>query len=218
MVLCALCTRLRLPAKLKLQNPTRKPYLPVMERTISQPQVETLATIGHETLDSGAQEALATRNGENVVAGDHETLNVDDSENGVAADHETIISVADGSNQCGIPKGEDELVRPFCSDEMLKALEFVERDATAIAGSFTSLFSSLRLALSEVTSTSVEHMRCFSDIAGRLQESALDAATKGNHFINSCLRLNEEMKGMESLVMQLYPFHGYLKPFYCDVR
>ncbi|KAI7988227.1 hypothetical protein LOK49_LG13G01147 [Camellia lanceoleosa] len=54
-----------------------------------------------------------------------------------------------------------------------------------------------------VTSTSVDHMRCFSDTAGRLQECALDAATKGNHYINSCLRLNEEMKGMDSLATKL---------------
>ncbi|CAL5360086.1 unnamed protein product [Camellia sinensis] len=45
-----------------------------------------------------------------------------------------------------------------------------------------------------VTSSSVYHMRCFSDAAGRLQECALDAATKGNCYINSCLRLNEVME------------------------
>ncbi|XP_021300611.1 uncharacterized protein LOC110429003 isoform X2 [Herrania umbratica] len=58
----------------------------------------------------------------------------------------------------------------------------------------------------EVTSGSVDHMRCFGDAAGRLQESALDAATKGNRYINSCLRLNEEMKGIDGLASQLYPF------------
>ncbi|KAI7989327.1 hypothetical protein LOK49_LG13G00974 [Camellia lanceoleosa] len=87
--------------------------------------------------------------------------------------------------------------------EILRALEVVERDSVAIADSFTSLFASLRLALSEVTSTSVDHMQCFSDAAGRLQECALDAATKGNRYINSCLRLNEEVKGMDSLATQL---------------
>ncbi|XP_043713233.1 uncharacterized protein LOC122661783 isoform X2 [Telopea speciosissima] len=70
---------------------------------------------------------------------------------------------------------------------IMKAIEVVERDSMAIAESFTSLFSSLRLALSEVTSSSVDHMRCFSDAAGHLQESVLDAATKGNRYINSCL-------------------------------
>nr|CAD1844843.1 unnamed protein product [Ananas comosus var. bracteatus] len=90
--------------------------------------------------------------------------------------------------------------------EIVNALEVVERDSAAIAESFSSLFSSLRLALSEVTSTSIDNMECFSDVVGRLQESALDAASKGNKYINSCLRLNEEMKGLESLSMQLYPF------------
>ncbi|KAL5981482.1 hypothetical protein ACLOJK_015544 [Asimina triloba] len=56
--------------------------------------------------------------------------------------------------------------------DIFEALEIVERDSVAIAESFTSLFSSLRIALSEVTSTSVEHMRCFNEAAGRLQESA----------------------------------------------
>uniref|UniRef100_A0A2P2JG41 Uncharacterized protein LOC8287383 isoform X2 n=1 Tax=Rhizophora mucronata TaxID=61149 RepID=A0A2P2JG41_RHIMU len=90
--------------------------------------------------------------------------------------------------------------------EILKALEVVERDSVAIAESFTSLFASLRLALSEVTSSSVDHLHCFGDAVGHLQESVLDAATKGNRYINSCLRLNEEMKGIDSLVRQLYPF------------
>ncbi|CAA6662647.1 unnamed protein product [Spirodela intermedia] len=87
--------------------------------------------------------------------------------------------------------------------EILRALEIVERDSAAIAESFVSLFSTLRAALSEVSSTSVEHMSCFNDVVGRLQESVLDAAAKGNRYMNSCLRLNEEMKGMESLAMQL---------------
>ncbi|XP_039138161.1 uncharacterized protein LOC120275603 [Dioscorea cayenensis subsp. rotundata] len=87
--------------------------------------------------------------------------------------------------------------------EIMRAIEVVERDSAAIAESFNSLFSSLRLALSEVTTTSVENMQCFSDVVGRVQESALDAATKGNRYINSCLRLNEEMKGVDSLAMRL---------------
>jgi len=35
--------------------------------------------------------------------------------------------------------------------EIFKALEIIERDSLAIAGSFTSLFASLRFALSEVS-------------------------------------------------------------------
>ncbi|OIT30928.1 hypothetical protein A4A49_11880 [Nicotiana attenuata] len=87
--------------------------------------------------------------------------------------------------------------------EILKAIQVVERDSMAITESFTSLFASLRSTLSEVTSTSVDHMDCFGDAAGRVQECALDAATKGNRYINSCLKLNEEMKGIDSLATQL---------------
>ncbi|XP_019266877.1 PREDICTED: uncharacterized protein LOC109244271 [Nicotiana attenuata] len=87
--------------------------------------------------------------------------------------------------------------------EILKAIQVVERDSMAIAESFTSLFASLRSTLFEVTSTSVDHMDCFGDAAGRVQECALDAATKGNRYINSCLKLNEEMKGIDSLSTQL---------------
>ncbi|CAK9324155.1 unnamed protein product [Citrullus colocynthis] len=87
--------------------------------------------------------------------------------------------------------------------EIFKAIEVVEKDSLAIAESFTSLFASLRLVLSEVTSNSIDHMHCFNDAAGRLQESVLDAATKGNRYINSSLRLNQEMKGMDSLAAQL---------------
>ncbi|CAH9144320.1 unnamed protein product [Cuscuta epithymum] len=100
-------------------------------------------------------------------------------------------------------QNEELLTASFRKDDMLKALEVMERDSMAIAQSFTSLFASLRTTLSEVTSNSVDHMNCFSDAAGRLQECALDAATKGNHYINSSLRLNEEMKGIENLASQL---------------
>ncbi|KAL3499339.1 hypothetical protein ACH5RR_038432 [Cinchona calisaya] len=102
-------------------------------------------------------------------------------------------------NSC---KGESKTTSFPGGTEILKAIEVVERDSAAIAQSFTSLFASLRLALSQNTSTSVDHMSCFSDAAGRLQESALDAATKGNRYINSCLRLNE-MKGINNLASQL---------------
>ncbi|THG21997.1 hypothetical protein TEA_017967 [Camellia sinensis var. sinensis] len=99
--------------------------------------------------------------------------------------------------------GESKSISSLDQKEIVRALEILERDSVAIAESFTSLFASLRLALSEATSTSVDHMHCFSDAAGRLQECALDAATKGNRYINSCLRLNEEMKGVDSLGTQL---------------
>lgn len=103
--------------------------------------------------------------------------------------------------------------------EILKAIEVVERDSFAIAQSFTSVFASLRLSLSQSTDTSLHHIQCFTDAAGHLQESGscqfhfsqiyqnsnhdlfkfiylficrlvsvLDAATKGNRYINSCLK------------------------------
>ncbi|KAL6549978.1 hypothetical protein OROMI_020466 [Orobanche minor] len=71
--------------------------------------------------------------------------------------------------------------------EILKALEAVERDSASIAESYSRLFASLRLSLSQATSSTVDHMNCFSDAAGRLQECVLDASTKGNRYINSCL-------------------------------
>ncbi|XP_051216045.1 uncharacterized protein [Lolium perenne] len=83
------------------------------------------------------------------------------------------------------------------------AMEAVERDAVAIAESYASLFASLRIALSNVTSTSAENMECLGEVVGRLQESALEASSKGNKYIHSCLRLNEEMRGLESLSIQL---------------
>ncbi|CAJ2676577.1 unnamed protein product [Trifolium pratense] len=88
--------------------------------------------------------------------------------------------------------------------ELLKAIEVVERDSFAIAQSFTSVFASLRLSLSQSTDTSLHHIQCFTDAAGHLQESVLDAATKGNRYINSCLKLNEEMKSIDSLASQLH--------------
>ncbi|XP_058741501.1 uncharacterized protein LOC131613881 [Vicia villosa] len=90
--------------------------------------------------------------------------------------------------------------------EILKAIEVVERDSFAISQSFTSVFEALRLSLSQSTDTSYHHIQCFTDAAGHLQESVLDAATKGNRYINSCLKLNEEMKSVDSLASQLYPF------------
>ncbi|KAI3792429.1 hypothetical protein L2E82_06309 [Cichorium intybus] len=113
----------------------------------------------------------------------------------------------DGNSDTSIRETEDPLLSstssPINQKEILRAVEVVERDSLAIADSFSSLFASLRIALSEVSSRSVDHVQCFSDAAGRLQESALDTATKGNLYINSCLRLNEEMRGIDNLAMQL---------------
>ncbi|KAK4260593.1 hypothetical protein QN277_003687 [Acacia crassicarpa] len=103
------------------------------------------------------------------------------------------------------PPAEDhaESEVSFNQNGIFRAVQVVERDSLAIAESFVSLFASLRLALSEVTGSSVDHMQCFCDATGRLQESVLEATTKGNRYINSCLRLNEEMKGIDGLASQL---------------
>ncbi|KAL7167550.1 hypothetical protein ACSBR2_038084 [Camellia fascicularis] len=119
------------------------------------------------------------------------------------ATNETLVSEEDVEEEVGVDEIGVSKSTSLDQKEILRVLEVVETDSVAIADSFTSLFASLRLALAEVTSTSVDHMRCFSDAAGRLQECALDAATKGNCYINSCLRLNEEMKSMDSLATQL---------------
>ncbi|KAL3652684.1 hypothetical protein CASFOL_002365 [Castilleja foliolosa] len=69
--------------------------------------------------------------------------------------------------------------------EILKALEAVERDSATIAESYSSLFASLRSTLSQATGSTIDHMKCFTDATGRLQERVLDASTKGNRYINS---------------------------------
>ncbi|XP_038977612.1 uncharacterized protein LOC103699566 isoform X2 [Phoenix dactylifera] len=111
--------------------------------------------------------------------------------NGEEPTRPSAESVVQGNPLPGTPQNlgdPSDPKPPLDRNEIFRALEVVERDSTAIAESFASLFSSLRLALSEVTSTSAENMQCFSEVVGRLQESALDAASKGNRYINSCLR------------------------------
>uniref|UniRef100_A0A5B7ANE6 BLOC-1-related complex subunit 6 C-terminal helix domain-containing protein n=1 Tax=Davidia involucrata TaxID=16924 RepID=A0A5B7ANE6_DAVIN len=128
---------------------------------------------------------------------DPETLNSETEPNQPSTRH------PDSQEEEENNRRDESKASSFDQKEILRALEMVERDSLAIGESFTSLFASLRLALSEVTGTSVDHMHCFSDAAGCLQECALDATTKGNRYINSCLRLNEEMKGIDSLAVQL---------------
>uniref|UniRef100_A0A7N0U128 BLOC-1-related complex subunit 6 C-terminal helix domain-containing protein n=1 Tax=Kalanchoe fedtschenkoi TaxID=63787 RepID=A0A7N0U128_KALFE len=115
----------------------------------------------------------------------------------------TDVVAMDSLSEGSVEPEQQRLPPPLNLIELFKAIEVVERDSVAIAESFTSLFASLRLALAEVSGSSVEHMQCFSDAAGRLQESALDASTRGNRYINSCLRLNEELKGADNLAAQL---------------
>ncbi|XP_054809253.1 uncharacterized protein LOC129311191 isoform X3 [Prosopis cineraria] len=78
-------------------------------------------------------------------------------------------------------EGHGESTVSFNQSEIFRAIQVVERDSLAIAESFVSLFDSLRLALSEVTGSSVDHMQCFCDA------TVLEATTKGNRYINSCL-------------------------------
>jgi len=113
----------------------------------------------------------------------------------------------------GIGAGEDINIRSAGSARpegresdiamAVKMVKVVEEDAAAVAGRLAGLFSSLQSALSEVTGSSIEHMRCHSEAAGLLQDASIDAASKGQRFINSCLRLNEEMKSIGSLATQL---------------
>ncbi|KAF4355183.1 hypothetical protein F8388_012958, partial [Cannabis sativa] len=98
---------------------------------------------------------------------------------------QTLISPTGLEPITNFAKGNDgqyESEPPINRAEILKALEVVERDSIAISESFASLFASLRVALSGVM---------------------LDSATKGNRYINSCLRLNEEMNGVDNLATQL---------------
>ncbi|CAN7071347.1 unnamed protein product [Brassica oleracea var. botrytis] len=115
-------------------------------------------------------------------------------------DGDSSAAEESGSNQNSGGRSEPS---PSKQGEILRTLATVEKDSQAIAESFSSLFVSLRSTLSEATSSSVDHMGCFGDAAGRLQETALDASTKGNRYINSCLRLNEEIKGVENLAARL---------------
>ena len=61
--------------------------------------------------------------------------------------NEEIFSIEDSSME---EKESMKASNSFNQEDLLKALEVVERDSFAIAESYTSLFASLRLALSEV--------------------------------------------------------------------
>lgn len=63
-----------------------------------------------------------------------------------AKDEEQVAEEESNSNREG-----EEQTAAFKRKDMLKAIEVVERDSLAIAQSYTSLFASLRLALSQVS-------------------------------------------------------------------
>ncbi|KAL3362300.1 hypothetical protein AABB24_014933, partial [Solanum stoloniferum] len=149
------------------------------------PEIDNLKMESNQTLVPEKEEKNQLNSDDNRAEQDGEE---EAQQRGECGDHENAESQTSSS---------------LNGKEILKAIEVVERDSMAIAHSYTSLFASLRSTLSEVTSTSVDHMICFGDAAGRVQECALDAATKGNRYINSCLRLNEEMKGIDNLATQL---------------
>ncbi|EFJ35756.1 hypothetical protein SELMODRAFT_438626 [Selaginella moellendorffii] len=81
--------------------------------------------------------------------------------------------------------------------QLLQAVEDEARDA---AGSFCSLVASLREAMSEVTGSTRDHLACYNNAAGSLQNGCIDAATKGNKFVNSCLRCLFLMFFLQDLV------------------
>lgn len=72
---------------------------------------------------------------------------------------ETLIAQTELDPPSTCPESTPVPDEPDCTEpkvalnqtEIFKALEVVEKDSLAIADSFTSLFSSLRFALSEVT-------------------------------------------------------------------
>ncbi|MCO5591383.1 hypothetical protein L7F22_045366 [Adiantum nelumboides] len=88
----------------------------------------------------------------------------------------------------------------YCQLYALCTLEAIEKDAQGVTSSLSSLLWSVLLT---ITSSFVQHLECYKNVAGRVLGGALDAAVKGNRFINECLRLNEEMKGMITLATQI---------------
>ncbi|KMT18420.1 hypothetical protein BVRB_2g025650 [Beta vulgaris subsp. vulgaris] len=59
-----------------------------------------------------------------------------------------------------------EALNSFNQEDLLKALEVVERDSLAIAESYTSLFASLRLALSELLMQQPEGIVLYIHVLG----------------------------------------------------
>ena len=74
-----------------------------------------------------------------------------------SSDAESVTAPPEGDPPSTCPDTEEpDLTEPkpvvVNRSDIIKAVEVVERDSLAIAESFTSLFASLRLALSEVSS------------------------------------------------------------------
>ena len=81
--------------------------------------------------------------------------------------------------------GNEVLLPSKSLPDLVMVLQTVKKDAYDVAGSLTSLLSSLRLALSQVFGNSIDDMRFYTDVAGQVQEFAPDA-THGK-FIGSTI-------------------------------
>lgn len=72
----------------------------------------------------------------------------------------------------------------------------LEKDAVSVAESLNHLLASISSLMSQSSDNTFLHLECLNDAASLLHGKTLEAASKGNKFVNSCLRLNEEMKDL----------------------
>lgn len=107
--------------------------MPDYVRVISNPNLLLHSSMENEDTINGTSEAQASE----AVANQHLACHLDGG--GGQEDANAV-----NGNEYGEPAPSDR------RKEILKALEAVERDSSAIAESFSSLFSSLRLSLSQV--------------------------------------------------------------------
>lgn len=147
-----------------------------------------------------ASASLFSREGNSGDGGDEEAVRREIA--GGEAGREQVPANVEHDDvwEVGVHRGQ---TRQSDIEMAVKMVKAVEDDARAVAGSLSMLFSTLQAGLTPVTESSVQHMQCYSEAAGLLQDAAIDAATKGNRFVNACLRLNEEMKGVGNLAAQL---------------
>lgn len=141
-----------------------------------------------------ASASLVSREGNSGDGGDEEAVRREIPGGEAGREHDDDVW------EVGVHRGQ---TRQSDIEMAVKMVKAVEDDARAVAGSLSMLFSTLQAGLTPVTESSVQHMQCYSEAAGLLQDAAIDAATKGNRFVNACLRLNEEMKGVGNLAAQL---------------
>lgn len=141
-----------------------------------------------------ASASLVSREGNSGDGGDEEAVRREIAGGEAGREHDDDVW------EVGVHRGQ---TRQSDIEMAVKMVKAVEDDARAVAGSLSMLFSTLQAGLTPVTESSVQHMQCYSEAAGLLQDAAIDAATKGNRFVNACLRLNEEMKGVGNLAAQL---------------